>query len=292
MASTTERALLKPPIWSGDGKDGAATMSEMAGQIMALRYRMEFERDRADKAEEELALLMVSKGGEDKGRASTKHRAKEEEEEATAVAGDPVHAAYIHKLERKLAKGGHLLAQEHRRIAQREEEQDWMAMSDTWADKLISAAQVPLAFLPDSPTTSFTPSLPPSLPPALPPCTTLNGISHVHPTPKTPCSPRPSPGFPAHLRACKPRQKRARKGLEPLALQDPRPHRPLRCCSRSAEHQHAQRHPTEPAQCCSAILPWRRRGWRELGPGHAPVASAWRRTPHGRRWGWWRGTPR
>ena len=55
---------------------------------------------------------------------------------------DPVHTAYINKMERKVAKSTLLLKQEHRRIEVREEEQDWNNMTDAWADKILSASKV------------------------------------------------------------------------------------------------------------------------------------------------------
>jgi hypothetical protein len=140
VAKAMHRRTLPGAIVSDDE---AATMQEMAGQIMALRYRMDFERSRADKAEEELELLMV---GDKKGPPKKKATVFVEEEDKVAVQSlpgqDPVQAAYIHKLERKLANSGHLLAQEHRRVARREEEEDWAVMTDTWADKLVTAAGV------------------------------------------------------------------------------------------------------------------------------------------------------
>jgi hypothetical protein len=142
VAKAVHRRILPGAIASDDE---ATTMQEMAGQIMALRHRLDFERSRADKAEEELELLMIGDKKVPPKKIVTE-RVKEEEEDKVAVQSlpgqDPVQAAYIHKLERKLANSGHLLAQEHRRVARREEEEDWAVMTDAWADKLVTAAGV------------------------------------------------------------------------------------------------------------------------------------------------------
>jgi len=174
VAKAVHRRILPGAIVSDDE---ATTMQEMAGQIMALRHRLDFERSRADKAEEELELLMIGDKKVPPKKIVTEH-VKEEEEDKVAVQSlpgqDPVQAAYIHKLERKLANSGHLLAQEHRRVARREEEEDWAVMTDAWADKLVTAAGV------DSlPVFSLLP--PSSLLP--PPCSLLSPPSSLLPPP-------------------------------------------------------------------------------------------------------------